>query len=84
MTDTKSTKLSIREDRPTGISSSAHGSNLDAVGFNLAFLAAHNPKLAIEVLKLYSLASKVSESDPDAPDEDYLLFADEVAKIVEN
>lgn len=45
MTDAKSTKLNIREDRPTALSSSAHGSNLDAVGFNILFLAARNPSL---------------------------------------
>jgi len=78
----KSTKLNIREDRPTALSSSVHGSNLDAIGFNIAFLAARNPKLAIEIMKLYALAHKVQENDPSAPDEDFALFTDEVAKIL--
>lgn len=82
MSDAKSTKLNIREDRPTALSSSVHGSNLDAIGFNIAFLAARNPKLAIEVMKLYTLAHKVQQDDPSAPDEDFALFADEVAKIL--
>lgn len=81
MSDPKSTKLNIREDRPTAISSSAHGSNLDAVGFNLVFLAMRSPKLAVEILRLYALAHKVNEDDPKAPDEDYALFADEITKI---
>lgn len=81
MSDAKSTKLTIREDRPTAISSSAHGSNLDAIGFNIAFLAARNPKLAIEAMKLYALARQVQADDPAAPDEDYALFADEVSKM---
>lgn len=81
MNESKSTKISIREDRPTAIASAAHGANLDAVGFNIAFLAIRNPKLAIEVLKLYKLAHEVQENDPQAPDEDFALFANEVSKI---
>ena len=84
MSDAKTTKLNIREDRPTALSSSVHGSNLDAIGFNIAFLAARNPKLAIEIMKLYALAHKVQEDDPSAPDEDFALFADEVDKILAN
>ena len=81
MAESKSTKLTIRDDRPTAISSSAHGSNLDTVGFNVAFIATHNPKLAIEILKLYTLAHQISGDDPVAPDEDFALFADEITKI---
>lgn len=82
MSEPKSTKLNLREDRPTAISSTAHGSNLDAVGFNLAFLATRNPKLAVEILKLYALAQQVQQDDPQAPDEDFALFADEVTKTI--
>ena len=84
MSDAKSTKLNIREDRPTALSSLAHGSNLDAIGFNVAFLAARNPKLALEVMKLYVLAHEVHEDDPSAPEEDFALFANEVTKILAN
>jgi hypothetical protein len=81
MSDVKSTKLTIREDRATALSSSAHGSNMDAIGFNLTFLALRNPKLAVEILRLYALAHAVDEDYPQAPDEDYALFADEITKI---
>lgn len=81
MSDAKSTKLNIREDRPTALSSSVYGSNVDAVGFNLLFIAARNPKLAIEIMKLYAQAHQVQENDPPAPDEDYDLFADELRKM---
>ena len=81
MSDAKSTKLNIREDRPTALSSSVHGSNVDAVGFNLLFIAARNPKLAIEIMKLYAQARQVEENDPPAPSEDYDLFADELRKM---
>ncbi len=82
MSDAKSTKLNIREDRPTGLASSAHGSNVNAVGFNLLFIAARNPKLAVEILKLYAQAHEIQESDPKAPEEDLALFADEVGKTL--
>jgi hypothetical protein len=52
------------------------------IGFNVPFLAQRNPKLAVEAMKLYALAHKVQENDPQAPDEDFALFTDEVAKIL--
>jgi hypothetical protein len=73
--------VNIRGDRPTKLSSSVHGSNLDAIG-NIPFLALRNPKLAVEVMKLYARARKVQEDDPQAPDEDFALFTDEVAKLL--
>lgn len=84
MPEPQSTKLNVRNDRPTAISSLAGGSNLDAIGFNIAFVAAHNPKLAIEILKLYAQAHQIKEDDPAAPDEDFALFADEIAKIIKD
>jgi hypothetical protein len=82
MSDAKSTKLSIHEDRPTGLASSSHGSNVNAMGFNLLFIAARNPKLAIEIMRLYAEARKLQENDPPAPQEDYALFAEEVHKTL--
>jgi len=77
----KSTKLAIRDDRPTALTSSAHGSSLDAIGFNITFLAARNPKLALEAMKLYTLAYKIQKDDPPVPDEDFELFNDELSRI---
>lgn len=82
MSDSKSSKLNVRKDRPTAITSSAHGSNIDAVGFNITFLALRDPKLAISILKLYEDAHAVQESDPPAPDEDFTLFADALNKLL--
>lgn len=80
MNEVKITKLSIRDDRPTAVASSAYGSNVNAIGFNIMYLAERNPKLAVEVLRLLELAHQVKE-DERAPDEDYALFADQVKKI---
>lgn len=82
MNNAKSTNLNIREDRPTAISSSAYGSSLDVIGFNIAFLASRDPKLAIEIMKLYARAHEIQVSDPQAPDEDFALFADEVTQTL--
>jgi len=84
MTNIKSTKLTIREDRPTAIGSSTQRSNLNAIGFNLTFLSVRNPKLAIEVLKLYDRVIKVSKNDPPVPEEDMALFSDELAKMAKS
>jgi hypothetical protein len=77
-----STKLTIREDRPTALSSVVYGSNLNAVGFNIAFIALKNPKLAVDIMKLYAKAHKIQENDPQAPDEDLELFMDEFTTIL--
>lgn len=82
MSDTKSTKLNIREDRPTALSSPANGANLVGVGFNLLFVATYDPKLAADILKLYAKAHAIQEGTPKAPDEDYELFAGEVTKLL--
>lgn len=82
MSDSKSSKLNIREDRPTAITSSVHGSNIDAVGFNVAFLAARNPKLALSILKMYEEAHVVQASDEPAPNEDFALFASALNKLL--
>jgi hypothetical protein len=72
--DNNSTQLTIRRDRPTAISSYIYKGGLDAVGFNLAFIALKNPRLAVTILNVYNEASKVKENDPQAPDEDLELF----------
>lgn len=84
MPEPKSTKLNVRNDRPTAISSLVGGSNLDAIGFNIAFIATHSPKLAIEILRLYAQAHQIKSGDPTAPDEDFALFADEINKIIKD
>jgi hypothetical protein len=82
MTEPKTTKLQIREDRPTAISGSAIGSNLDAIGFNIAFIAAKNPKLAVEIMRLYTEAHSIQESDPKALDEDFELFTEALQALL--
>lgn len=81
MPDPKSTQLKVREDRPTAIAGTVYGSNLNAIGFNINFLALRNPKLAVEILRLYSKAHEVQVDDPKAPDEDFELYNDALTKL---
>lgn len=78
----KVTKLAMREDMPTSITSSQHGANLDAVGFNITFILERRPKLAIEVLKLYDQVRQLRQDDPMAPDEDYRSAGDEWSTFI--
>jgi hypothetical protein len=73
-----SSKISIREDRPTGTASREHGANLDGIAFNLRFIAERRPLLAIEILRLRRDASTIQPDDPMAPTEDYRLAEDEL------
>lgn len=66
------TKLTMRSDHAVAIASSRRGANLDAIGFNLNFIAHRRPALAIDLLRLYREAGQVKASDPPAADEDFL------------
>ena len=77
MDDTTETHITIKSDKPVGLSSRAHGAKLDGVAFNLAFIAAKNPVLATEILRIYKEAAVLSLNDPAHPDEDFdLAFSD--------
>lgn len=82
MSEAKSTKLSIRDDKAVSIASSSHGANINAIGFNVIFIAMRNPKLAVEIMQLFAKAQKIKEDDPKAPDEDFAMFAEEVTKTL--
>ena len=81
MSDLPSIKLQVRSDRPTVTASQAYNSKVYALAFNISFIAKYQPKLAVELLQLYTKAHAITEKDPEAPDEDYALFADEVIKM---
>jgi hypothetical protein len=69
----KMSQIKVREDRPTGIASSAHGANVNALAFNLDLIGSKDPKLAAQVLKDYKEAHAISPNDPPHPDEDFSL-----------
>ena len=65
------TKLSIRSDMATSISSSQHGANLDAIGFNVNLLLTRRPLLAVDLMRLYHEARDIFAEAPVAPAEDF-------------
>lgn len=81
MSDLPSIELQVRSDRPTATASQAYNSKVDALAFNISFIAKYQPKLAVELLQLYAKAHAITESDSEAPDEDYALFAEAVMKM---
>ena len=81
MSDVPSIKLQVGNDRPTATASQAYNSKVDALAFNISFIAKYQPKLAIELLQLYTKAHTITENDPEAPDEDFALFAEAVMKM---
>ena len=82
MTAMKTTQLQIREDRPTAISSTAFGANLNTLGFNINLVARKNPKLGVRLINDYDDAHIIKESDPDAPSEDFELFNEALRKFM--
>lgn len=82
MAEEKKSSISIKANKPTGLSSRVYGGNVDAVAFNIDFIASKNPSLAIAILKLYKEASALKEDDPSSPEEDYSLALDEIKDLL--
>jgi hypothetical protein len=78
----KVSKITLRVSDPVGISSTQHGANLDTLGFNLNFIAQRNPKLAIEIIKLWRQAGALRADEPRSPDEDYALVEAELQQLI--
>ncbi len=84
MDDTKKTNVSVRDDKATGVASRVHGSNIDAVAFNIDLIAAKRPTKAVEVLDLYNELKDITLDTPVMPDEDFGLAADKISKTLED
>jgi phosphate uptake regulator len=76
------TSLSVREDRPTSISSQLKNANISALGFNIVLIALKQPVLAIKIMELYNEARKIDIDDPAALDEDYKLALEKLAELM--
>lgn len=50
------TKITIKEDLATGMSSSFNGANLDGLAFNMSYIVNANPELAKKIMELYEIA----------------------------
>ena len=67
----KTTKVTLYEDRPTGISSRMYGANLDVIGFNVDFIASRDPNLAVQLMQLYYEAVEIKKDSPKISKEAY-------------
>lgn len=70
---TNETRITIKSDNPIAISSSAHGANINALGFNIDLIASKNPKLAIEIMSLYDRAKEAHADNSVQSDADFRL-----------
>jgi hypothetical protein len=66
----QTSKLAIVSDKPVGMSSSVHGANLDAVGFNMSFIMVRQPQLAAEIMAAFRQTMELSVDDPKVPHAD--------------
>lgn len=79
----KETRITVKTDSPTSLSSSAAGANINALGFNIDFIAKKNPTLAIEIMSLYEQAKRVSPDDPAGPEEDFSLALEKLSNLLD-
>lgn len=78
---TEETRITIKSDSPIAISSSAIGANINALGFNIDFIATKNPNLAIAIMSLYEQAKNIHSDDPVQPDEDFKLALKQLSDL---
>lgn len=57
----KKTKITVREDYPVSIASEAYGANVGCVAFNIDFIMLRNPKLGVELLRIFEAAKKLKD-----------------------
>lgn len=74
----RTTKITVRSDYPVAIASSQRGANLNAIGFNLDFIARRRPQLASELIRMWQDACWIKEGDPPAIEEDHLAATDDL------
>lgn len=78
---TDETRITIKSDNPTAISSSVNGANINALGFNIDLIAAKNPNLAIAIMGLYEQAKNINRDSPVQPDEDFQLALKQLSNL---
>ena len=78
----KSTKITVYEDKATGIASPLHGSNVAVLAFNIGFIVHRKPALAVQIMKLYNAAQSIQKDDPQAPDEDHKAALNELKELL--
>lgn len=77
---TNITRITLRDDCPTAVSSTVHKANLDCFGFNMGFIQKRDPELSVEVMKLYERAHKLRDIEPLAKDDRRFMKAHQAFK----
>lgn len=78
----KTSKLTMHSDLPTGGSFTRRGANFNSLGFNVSFIMRRRPALLIELARLFELAKNLKEEDALPPEEDYSLVEAELARLL--
>lgn len=68
---TDESRITMKSENPTAITSTAMGSNVNALAFNLDLIASKNPDLAIAIMELYEQAKSIDSNDPVSTDQDF-------------
>ncbi len=76
-----STRITLKSGKATGITEFPSEADIQGVGFNLGYIASKDPTLAVDILKDYERAKKITQDSPTHPDEDYSLAFEEVKKL---
>lgn len=78
---TDESQITMKSDNPTAITSTAMGSNVNALAFNLDLIASKNPDLAIAIMELYEKAKSIDSNDPDSRDQDFALALKRLSEL---
>ncbi len=78
---TDESRITMKSDNPTAITSTAMGSNVNALAFNLDLIASKNPDLAIAIMELYEQAKRIDSNDPASTDQDFALALKRLSEL---
>lgn len=78
---TDESRITMKSDNPTAITSTAMGSNVNALAFNLDLIASKNPDLAIAIMELYEQAKRIDSNNPASNDQDFALALKQLSEL---
>lgn len=63
----KKTTVTIKEDKPVSLASTAYGSKLNVTAFNIDFIAERDPGIVKEIHSIYERVKTISTKPPQYP-----------------
>lgn len=82
MEDMQETRITLKSDKSAGIASKAFGAKIDAVAFNLTYLAEIDPVLTARILNDFQDAAAITTGTPAHPDEDFDLALKDIKELL--